>query len=76
MNIPGFTAEASLYNRGEYYETRTQISDTQQVVPQAPFRCMNKAIRLYDRCISIGHDSVSCAVAATDFWDFCNAYDL
>jgi hypothetical protein len=78
MKMPGFTAEAAMRGGVDNYAVRQRSSNNQEVVPQArdAFRCMNKAIRMYDRCVSIGYDSGTCAVTATDFWDFCNAYDL
>ncbi len=76
MNMPGFTAEASLYDRREHYLTRTGISDNQQVIPQVSARCMHKANRLYDRCRLIGYGNATCAQTAVDFADSCQSHGL
>jgi hypothetical protein len=76
INMPGFTAEASLYNGGEYYETRTRISNNQQIIPQVSARCIHKANRYYDRCRLVGYGNATCAQFAVDFADFCEANGL
>ncbi|HYJ87642.1 MAG TPA: hypothetical protein VEW46_16385 [Pyrinomonadaceae bacterium] len=76
MNIPGFTAEASLYHGSEDYQAATSSANDQQVVPQSRQTCAFKAGRLAGRCLSLGHDHGDCMAAAADFNQFCNDYDL
>jgi hypothetical protein len=76
MNMPGFTAEASLHNCGKHYQSRTCIFNNQHVVPQAKNQCVRKARRAYLRCLSIGYGHDDCFATAVDLWDFCEAiYD-
>ena len=35
MNMPGFTAEASIYGRREYYEGAAETIEGQAVIPQS-----------------------------------------
>jgi len=49
MNIPGFTAEASLYRKSGYYESvasQSYGSKKQAIIPQRPIGCdgMERAI--------------------------------
>jgi hypothetical protein len=75
--MPGFTAEASSYRGGTGYRSRGRVVADQQVVPQAiSDRCIGKALRLYDRCLSIGYDSYACARTAVDFGEFCESMGL
>ena len=76
MNIPGFTAEASLYQGAENYQAATRSANDQRVVPQSRLTCAFKAGRLAGRCLSLGHDHGDCMAAAADFNQFCNDYDL
>ncbi|MCM3900744.1 MAG: hypothetical protein ND866_03480 [Pyrinomonadaceae bacterium] len=76
MNIPGFTADASLYHGSEHYQAGTLGSTDQQVVAQSRMTCAFKAGRLAGRCLSLGHDHGDCMAAAADFNQFCNDYDL
>lgn len=44
MNMPGFTAEASLYKTYEHYPVvATDVASSTQVVPQIPLGLCNKA---------------------------------
>ena len=76
MNIPGFTAEASLYHGSENYQAATRRANDQQVVPQSKMTCAFKAGRLAGRCLALGHDHGDCMALAADFNQFCNDYDL
>lgn len=77
MSMPGFTAGTSLYHGGYHYQTRARVSNNQRIVPQAiSDRCISKALRLYDRCVSIGYDSYACARTAVDFAEFCGSVGL
>ena len=76
MNIPGFTAEASLYHGSEGYQAATSSANDQQVVPQSRLTCAFKAGRLAGRCLALGHDHGACMATAADFNQFCNDYDL
>jgi hypothetical protein len=50
MNIPRFTAEASLYGSSSYYrygqsaDSKTQAQDRAQVIPQLSVSCGNKSL--------------------------------
>ena len=76
MNIPGFTAEASLSHGSENYQAATSGPNDQQVVPQSRMTCAFKAGRLAGRCLGLGHDHGDCMAVAADFNQFCNDYDL
>jgi len=77
MNIPGFTAEASLYHGSKNYQAATRkTKDQQGVVPQSKMTCAFKAGRLAGRCLALGHDHGDCMAVAADFNQFCNDYDL
>ena len=76
MNIPGFTAEASLYHGSENYQAETRRTNDEQVVPQSRMTCAFKSGRLAGRCLSLGHDHGDCMALAADFNQFCNDHDL
>ena len=76
MNIPGFTAEASLYHVNENFQAATRTANDERVVPQSKMTCAFKAGRLAGRCLALGHDHGDCMELAADFNQFCNAYDL
>ena len=76
MNIPGFTAEASLYHGSENYQAATRTANDQQVVPQSKMTCAFKAGRMAGRCLALGFDHTDCMEIAADFNQFCNEYDL
>lgn len=51
-NIPGFTAEASLYNTNElYFQKVTNTAPSNHVVPQIPIGLCNKAVYYCNRGI-------------------------
>jgi hypothetical protein len=69
--IPGFTAEASLYTRGQNYQTRACISNSRQVIPQLSAFCIHAANRAYDRCRLIGYGNAYCAQFAVWYEGAC-----
>jgi len=72
MNLPGFTAEASLYNCFKHYQGSTFISHNQHVIPQVMDICERKARQAYRRCVLIGYEYDDCLTFAVDFWDWCD----
>jgi hypothetical protein len=76
MNIPGFTAESSLYQTSSQYQLSTRPSNNQRVIAQTRATCAFKAGRLAGRCLQLGYDHGDCMETAADFNEFCNAYDL
>jgi hypothetical protein len=74
MNMPGFTAEATLDSSNKPYQSAMRHWSNQQVVPQSPMTCAFKAGRLAGRCLALGLDN--CYELAADFYKFCNDYDL
>jgi len=76
LNMPGFTAAASLYHGSEHYQADTVGSNDQQVVAQSRMTCAFKAGRLAGRCLSLGFDRSDCMATAADFNQFCNDHDL
>ena len=76
MNMPGFTAAASLYHGGQHYQGKKRRSTDQQVVAQSRMTCAFKAGRLAGRCLQLGHEHGACMEAAADFNQFCNEHDL
>ncbi len=72
MNMPGFTAEASLYSNHKHYPTSMYtsadpLSTSPQVTPQLRIGCfINAAVTTYNRCVGLGWDSGACAQVAID----------
>ena len=76
MNIPGFTAEATLNSSSKHYRATTRPSNNQRVIAQSKMTCAFKAGRLAGRCLALGFDHGDCMAAAADFNGFCNEHDL
>jgi hypothetical protein len=76
MNIPGFTAEATLHGTSGRYRVAARDANNQQVIPQSRMTCAFKAGRLAGRCLQLGYDHGACMETAADFNDFCNQHDL
>ena len=68
MNIPGFTAQASLYGSRERYCAQVPMIPNQQVIPQLiNHDCWWPSFsRTYDRCNGLGYDAWSCLETAVD----------
>jgi hypothetical protein len=65
MNIPGFTAQVSLYLSHKYYQAHASIVPNQQVIPQAINRCwVISYTRTYNRCRGLGYGHSSCGEVA------------
>jgi len=71
MNMPGFTAERSLYRSRERLVTGICTVSNQQVIPQTiNDTCwMNRFERTYFRCVSIGYDLEPCMQVAAGLAD-------
>jgi hypothetical protein len=76
MNLPGFTAEATLQSGSKRYRKTTRSSNNQRIVPQSRMTCAFKAGRLAGRCLAGGYGHQDCMELAADFNDFCNLHDL
>jgi hypothetical protein len=80
MNMPGFTAEASVFASANCYIARRSMSNNQEVITPAAIneRCAAKAYRFAQRCRDSGVSSSpeGCVVASWDFYDFCVEYGL
>jgi hypothetical protein len=76
MNMPGFTAKATLNSSSKHYRITTRPSNNQRVIAQSKMTCAFKAGRLAGRCLQLGYDRYDCMGAAADFNAFCNEYDL
>jgi hypothetical protein len=68
MNIPGFTAQASLYISHERYHAQMSMAPNQQVIPQAiNLRCwIVSASRTFFRCSGLGYGWGQCWETARD----------
>jgi hypothetical protein len=71
MNVPRFTAQASLYTSQEGYHAQLSATANQQVIPQliniGYIGCwVTRAVRTYSRCISLGYGAGECAETASD----------
>jgi len=73
MNMPGFTAEGTLYSEHGHYATSVyafanRLSAAPRVTPQLRIDCfINRWHRTYSRCMGLGtHGSDACAEVATD----------
>jgi hypothetical protein len=76
MNMPGFTAEASLSGNNKHHRITTRASNNQRIIAQSKMTCAFKAGRFAGRCLAAGFDSGDCYYAAADFNSFCNEYGL
>jgi len=76
VNMPEFTAEATLHNSGKQYLMATRSSKDQGVIAQSSKTCAFKAGRLAGRCLQLGYDHQDCMEVAADFYDFCNTHGL
>jgi hypothetical protein len=67
MNIPGFTAEATLGRSSQHYATEMSSTQDSQVTPAFNITCyLNSYFRTYGRCTSIGHGEGVCRELADD----------
>jgi hypothetical protein len=76
MNIPGFTAEATLNSSSKHYRITMHPSSNQGVIAQSRMTCAFKAGRFAGRCLQLGFDKGDCMEGAAEFNAFCNEYDL
>lgn len=76
MNMPGFTADATLAESDDSYRITVRPWNEQRVIPQSRMTCAFKAGRLAGRCLGLGYDRDDCYALAADFNTFCNDYDL
>jgi len=77
INMPGFTADASLYGAGagdRYIMHLTMIANiTDEVLPQTRFDiCMRVWRRVYIGCRLDGGDIDSCSYLGEIYWDALN----
>jgi len=71
MNMPGFTANASLYRQHGYHR-RDQFSDSRagMVVPAIPY-CGN-CDQILDHCLNVGWPRRHIALCDACFWGHCS----
>lgn len=76
MDIPGFSAEASLYVSRECYRAPMSMPDYGQVIPQARFDCLIGAPLDFLVCAIQGWDPQYCIKSAGMWYDLCETGHL